>query len=66
MIFQPNEHPDGSAGKEPTCNAGDAGIAGLIWRRKVTTVPVFLPEKSHRQRSPEGHGSKGPARVGHD
>ena len=50
--------PNGSAGKGSTCHAGDTGDAGLIlgWgryrcRRKWQPTPVFLPGKSHQQRS---------------
>ena len=48
------------SGKESTCNAGDTGDAFALWvrkspwRRKWQPTPVFLPEKSHRQRSLEG------------
>ena len=46
--------------KEPTYNAGDAGL--LPWRRKWQLTPEFLPGKSHGQRSlvgyrPWGHKS---------
>ena len=43
--------------KESTCNAGDTGDRSLILgsggslRRKWQPTPVFLPEKSHGQRS---------------
>ena len=49
--------PDGSVGKESTCNAGNPGDAGLIpgmgrsLEEKMATTLVFLPEKSHGQRS---------------
>ena len=52
---------DGSAGKESTCNARDAGygedvkfdpwIEKISWRRKWISTPVALPEKFHEQRS---------------
>ena len=43
----------GSDGKESACNAGDPGsLPGKIpWRRKWHPTPVFLPGKSHGQRS---------------
>ena len=43
----------GSDGKESACNAGDPGsLPGKIpWRRKWQPTPVFLPGKSHGQRS---------------
>ena len=56
--------PDGSAGKEPACNAGNAAdmgsIPGLGWRRKKwQPTPVFPPEKPHGQRSLAGYSPKG-------
>ena len=44
--------PDGSEGKESTCNAGDTEDLGSIyglggWQ----PTPIFLPEKFHGQRS---------------
>ena len=47
--------------KNLPANAGDAGEAGSIprsgrsWRRKWQPTPVFLPGKSHRQRSLVGY-----------
>ena len=45
--------------KEFTCNAGDMGfnpsIRKIPWRRKWHTTPVFLPGKSHGQRSLVGY-----------
>ena len=53
--------PDGSAGKESSCNAGDTGDMGLIpvlgrspEGGKWQPTPVFLPEKSHGQEEPGG------------
>ena len=49
--------PDSSTGKEPSFHAGDTGDDGSIpglkfpWKRKWQSTPVFLPEKSHGQRS---------------
>ena len=58
--------PDGSVGQESACNAGDIGDAGfghcvgkIPWRREWRPTPVFLPEKSHGQRSLVGYNSKG-------
>ena len=46
--------PDGSAGKESACNAGDASLIPGSGRSpgggKWQPTPVFLPEKSHGQR----------------
>ena len=36
------------------------------WRRKWQPTPVFLPGKSHGQRSLVGYSPWGPQRVGHD
>ena len=52
-------------GKEPACHAGDSGDMGSIlgredpWRRKWQPTPVFLPGKSHGQRSLEGYSPWG-------
>ena len=51
--------------KESACNAGDAEGVGSIpagkipWRRKWQPTPVFLPAKSHGQRSPMGYSPWG-------
>ena len=45
--------------KNPSANAGDAdlisGLGRLPLRRKWQPTPVFLPEKSHGQRSLAGY-----------
>ena len=54
--------PSGSSGKESGCNAGDTGDAGSIpvpWRRKWQPTPVFLPGKSHGERSLVGYSPWG-------
>ena len=55
--------PHSSVGKESACNAGDLGsIPGLgkiLWRRKWQSTPVFLPRKSHGQRSLVGYNQWG-------
>ena len=57
--------PNGSVGKESTCNAGNRGDGFNSWvrkiprRRKWQPMPVFLPGKSHRQRSGVGYSPKG-------
>ena len=47
--------PGSSAGKESACNAGDLdtipGLGKIPWKWKWQTIPVFLPGKSHGQRS---------------
>ena len=63
--------PVGSVGKEFACNVG--GIRDVGWipgsgvsnRKKWQPAPVFLPEKSHRQRA-SGLQSGGSERVRHD
>ena len=61
------------SGKESACNAGDLEDVGwrprrcgsdpwvrkAPWRRKWQATPVFLPEKSHGQRSLEGGSPRG-------
>ena len=58
--------PDGSAGKESTCNAGDTGNVGSIPGvgkipriRKWQPTPVFLLGKSHGQRNLAGYSPWG-------
>ena len=57
---------DGSEGKESTCNTEDKGNLGSILgsgrspgERKWQPTPVFLPAKSHGQRSLAGYSPKG-------
>ena len=55
--------PDGSAGKESTCNTGDTGSTPGSGRspggRYGKSTPVFLPEKSHGLRSLAGYSPWG-------
>ena len=58
--------PDGSVDKESACNARDIGDTVSIpgsgrtpGKGKWQPTPVFLPEKSHGQRSPVGYSPKG-------
>ena len=58
--------PGGSVVKNPPANAGDARAWGfnpwvgkILWRRKWQPSPVFLPGKSHGQRSLEGYCPQG-------
>ena len=54
--------PDGSAGKESTCNrrrAFDPWVGKIPWRREWQPTPVFLPEKAHGQRSLAGYSPWG-------
>ena len=64
--------PEGSVGKEYTCNAEDTGDTCSIprsersRRRKWQPTPVFLPGESHGQSNLVGYSPKGPQRAGHD
>ena len=55
-------------GKESTCQAGDriSGLGRFPWRRKQQPTPVFLPGKSHGQRSLAGYSLWGHKRIRHD
>ena len=63
--FKNQGFPGGSAGKEPTCNAGDhlkgrrprfnPWVGKVPWRRKWQPTQVFLSGKSHGQRSLVGY-----------
>ena len=54
--------PDGSVDKEPA-SMPEMWVWSLGWEdpleQKMATTPVFLLEKSHRQRSLEGYSPKG-------
>ena len=61
---------DGSVGKESACNAGNTGdvefdswVGKIPWRRKWQSTPVFLPEKSHRQRRLVGYSPLGSQKL---
>ena len=44
--------PGGSDGKESACNPGfDPWVRKIHWRREWQSTPLFLPGKSHRQRT---------------
>ena len=67
--------PGGSVGKEFACNAGDSlqlrrpGFnpwVGKIWRRKWQPTPLFLPGKSHGQKSLACYSPWCCKRAGHD
>ena len=61
--------PCRSVGKESTFNVGDPGfdswVGKIPWRRKWQPITVFLPGKSHGQRSLAGY-SPWVARVRHN
>ena len=64
------------SGKESTWNVRnppnrrrcgfDPWVRKIPWRRKWQLTPVFLPAKSHGQRSLEGYSPGGHKRVGRD
>ena len=57
-------------GKESSCqfrkHRFDPWVWKNAWRRKWHPTPVFLPGKSHGQRSLVGYSPQGHKRVGHD
>ena len=57
-------------GKEPTCQCRRHGfhstIRKILWRRKRHPTPVFLPGKSHGQRSLVGYSPWDLKRAGHN
>ena len=58
------------SGKESACNPGDnrfyPWVRKISWRGKWQPIPVFLPGKSHGQRSLEGYCLWDHKRVGHN
>ena len=62
--------PGGMLVKNPPANAGDLslipGLGSFPWRRKWQSTPVFLPGKSHGQRSLAGPSPWCCKRVGHN
>ena len=55
--------PGSSDSKESACNVGDSGLIPGFWKipwgRKWQPTPVFLPGKSHGQRSLAGYSPWG-------
>ena len=62
--------PRGLSGKESTCQCRrhgfDPWVGKFPWRRKWQPAPIFLPGKSHGQRSLAGYSLWGHKRVRHD
>ena len=64
--------PGGSVVRNPPATAGGTRVRSLGWEdpleKEMATQPasVFLPEKSHGQRSLEGYSPWGLQRVGQD
>ena len=50
--------PGGSDSKESACNAGNPGLGRFPWRKEWQPTLVFLPAKSHGQRSLVGYSPK--------
>ena len=57
-------------GKELVCQCRRHGfnpwVWKILWRKKWQPIPVFLPGKSHEQRSLGGYSSWGHKRVRHN
>ena len=56
FVIPPYGFPGGASGKEPACQwrrqkIHDSIVGRILWRRAWQPTPVFLPEKSHGQRS---------------
>ena len=55
MIIGPQGLPWWLSGKESACQCKrdrfNLGVGTIPWRRKWQPIPVFLPAKSHGQRS---------------
>ena len=68
--FLPSGFPWWLSGKEPICQCRrcrfDPWIRKISWRRKWQPTSVFLPGKSHIQRSLVGYSQWGVKRVRHD
>ena len=53
-------------GKKNLPASAENSVRKIPWRRKWQPTPIFLPEKSHGQRSLAGYSTWGCKRVGHD
>ena len=58
--------PGGTLIKSLPANAGDTWIGKIPWKRKWQPTPVFLPGKSHGQRSLEGYSPQGHKSIRHN
>ena len=63
-------YPRWLSGKESTCQCGrwwfNPWLRKIPWRRKWQPPPIFLPGKSHGQRSLAGYSPWGHKRVRHN
>ena len=74
VLMDRSRLPRWLSSKESSCNAGGARDTGWIpgsarsspWRRKWQSISVFLPGKSHGQRSLASYSPWDHKRVGHD
>ena len=70
-LFSTQGFPGGSVVKVSTCQCrrcrrhGFSWVGKIPWGRKWQPIPVFLPGKSHGQRSLAGYSPQGPKRVRH-
>jgi len=58
--------PSWLSGKGSAYNAGDMDLIPgwkITWRRKWQSIPVFLPGKSHEQRSLAGHSPRSCSQI---
>ena len=62
--FDVTGFPGGSVAKNTPANSGDQGLGRWVgkipWRKKWQPTPVFLPGKSHGERSLVGYSAWGP------
>ena len=62
--------PGCTSGKEPACQCRrcrfNPWVMKIPWKGKWPPTPVFLPRKSHRQRSLQGYSPRGCKRVRQD
>ena len=63
LLWTSSGFPGGSCGKELACRGFDHWVRKIPWRGGWQPTPVFLPGKSHGQRSLAGYSLKG-HRVG--
>ena len=58
------------SGKETACQSRRCGFNPRVgrtpWRMELPPTPIFLPGKSHGQRSLGNYSPWGPKRIGHD
>ena len=72
-LEQPTMFPSGVSGKESDWQCRrrkrhgfDPWVRKIPWNKAWQLTPVFLPEKSHGQRSLTGYSPRGHKRVRHD